>query len=462
MAQPTIVQVQRAYRDELDAHVDTATRRLATSYGEARRRMQADLDALVDRMDAALDAGRPLGPSWLMQQQRYLQLREQLDEAMLTWTDTAAQQTYQAQTSALVAAQVHTEGLVMHQLPARTATVTFARLPDNAARVLLGNTAAGSPLYALLDAAGVGARQAAERELTTGLLRGHSPRRIARGFGDQLDGGLTRATTIARTEVLRSYREVQHVSLAANTRLVQGWVWTAVLTARTCAACWAMHGSVHPVSERLDDHPNGRCAPIPLTRDGVPPPVRSGRDAFDRLPPATQRAILGSQAQRLYAAGDLQLTDLVGRRHSTEWGSTRYQRSLRAVRQGRDANPTPRYLGDLPGGDPPPGAAGAAVPAGPRPPGLPPTAMGAAGQPAAAHRTAAATALRAGPLPPVDPSVVDRLLDGLTATQLDERLRDALTDQRTPAGLLGALRAAAARAHARAAGVNTDRWPDPR
>lgn len=121
--------------------------------------------------------------------------------------------------------------------------------------------------------------------------------------------------------------------------MVKGWVWHGALTTRTCAACWAMHGTVHSLAERLDDHPNGRCVAVPQTKTwaelgfkGVPETqvqVRKGVDLFEKLPDANKERILGSRsAFEAYKAGAVKLSDFVGQKRSKGWGTTRYARSL--------------------------------------------------------------------------------------------------------------------------------------
>ena len=67
-------------------------------------------------------------------------------------------------------------------------------------------------------------------------------------------------------------------------------------------SCVALHGSVHPVTETLNDHHNGRCAMIPNTvtyRDlglHVDTPeleIESGRDWFKEQPAAMQQQMMG-------------------------------------------------------------------------------------------------------------------------------------------------------------------------
>ncbi|NPV85996.1 MAG: hypothetical protein HPY45_08320 [Anaerolineae bacterium] len=155
---------------------------------------------------------------------------------------------------------------------------------------------------------------------------------------------LSRALRIARTETLRAHREATRASYQANSDLVDGWIWHSALGERTCAACWAMHGTFHTLDERLDDHPNGRCAMVPATRswaelgrkygldfgdvEETPPKITLGVDLFERLPVETQIKILGPAKYAAWEDGKFALGDVVGRKRSREWGTHRYEKSL--------------------------------------------------------------------------------------------------------------------------------------
>jgi hypothetical protein len=144
--------------------------------------------------------------------------------------------------------------------------------------------------------------------------------------------------------MMRAYREVTRQSYLANQDVVAGWIWYSALDKRTCPACWAMHGTVHDLSETLDDHPNGRCVMVPLTRPwqalGVSAApetlaaVPRGVDLFAALRPEQQARILGPRAYRAYADGLVRLEQFVGRRYDPRWGSMRYARSLRSILRG--------------------------------------------------------------------------------------------------------------------------------
>ena len=92
-----------------------------------------------------------------------------------------------------------------------------------------------------------------------------------------------------------------------------------------------MDGSIHPLEEQLDDHPNGRCAMTPVLVDEEPPARETGEQWLERQKPDVQERVLGKAGAEAYRAGAVTLQDFVGRRYSEEWGTTRYARSLRQI-----------------------------------------------------------------------------------------------------------------------------------
>lgn len=247
------------------------------------------------------------------------------------------------------AAQRHTRELVLEQLGVSEAEfgrlgLQFNRLPREALQDLVGFTQAGSPLRDLLDKLGAAASEQVQRELVTGLGLGLGPREIAARCRKALGGNLTRALTIARTETMRAYREASGRQMEADADLLEGWVWMSGNDGRTCAACLAMHGTVHPVGARLDDHPNGRCSQVPRTQSwaalgkkygidlsDVPDSrvqVTPGTELFERMSPERQMAILGPGKFAAWQRGEFDLQDVAGQAQSSVWGSHRHVRSL--------------------------------------------------------------------------------------------------------------------------------------
>lgn len=180
-----------------------------------------------------------------------------------------------------------------------------------------------SPLRRLVAAIPGGVADTISARLTTALLTGQNPRVAAREMiaaGAELTRA--RANTIARTEILRAQRD------ATRTRYEQApgvdeWVWLSAADSRTCAVCWAMHGTRHPVDDTLDGHPNCRCTMVPVVTGGSADKIRSGDELLAEVSEEQARKILGPKRHELWVAGELDLSDMVGQRDNAEWGTMR-------------------------------------------------------------------------------------------------------------------------------------------
>lgn len=212
----------------------------------------------------------------------------------------------------------------------------FNRLNARAVENLVGFASDGSPLRALFEEIAPTCAGRVVDTLARGIALGQSPRVTAKQLRAAFGTGLTRALTIARTETLRAYRETTHEIYRANDHILDGWFWVAALTRRTCPACWAMHGSFHPLTERLDDHPNGRCSAAPSVRGRASRITQTGKQAFAALPEVQQRGILGPAMFAAWQDGAVHLWpdgpgSIVGRREDVRWGTMRYALSLSAI-----------------------------------------------------------------------------------------------------------------------------------
>lgn len=234
-----------------------------------------------------------------------------------------------------------------------------------AVQAALAASAPGAPVGRVLAALGPDAAAAARAALAEGLALGWNPKRIARRMVADARGLATaRARTIARTETMRAWRAAHHATYQQNADVVGGWVWHSARDRRTCALCWSMHGTVHPVDEPMAAHVNCRCRPIALPdlppralhdyvaytterlpkgmrgggkapRGAVPHDASPGERLFATLPDADRRVILGAARYRLYQAGQLRLADVVGYHDSPVWGRTVRLRALTAEQRKR-------------------------------------------------------------------------------------------------------------------------------
>jgi hypothetical protein len=144
---------------------------------------------------------------------------------------------------------------------------------------------------------------------------------------------LTRALRISRTEIIRAKRESSRLSYKENPKLIGGYIRKSSRTSTTCAACWALDGTIYSLDTPLDDHPNGLCYEVPYIPelDKFYDRSDTGAAAFERLSPEEQREILGPAKYEGYKKGLFGLNDLVTHTHSDKWGDITTEASLKSL-----------------------------------------------------------------------------------------------------------------------------------
>lgn len=144
------------------------------------------------------------------------------------------------------------------------------------------------------------------------------------------DDAMTRTAGIARTELVDARRLTAAYVHDVNADVVAEWVWVSrLLPGRTCASCWAMHGTVHPLTEPGPlDHLYGQCNRVPKLKpwtelgysDDEPAGlIPDARARFDALPEADQLRILGPARLDLYTTGQISWDDLAVKRTNPGW-----------------------------------------------------------------------------------------------------------------------------------------------
>jgi SPP1 gp7 family putative phage head morphogenesis protein len=173
--------------------------------------------------------------------------------------------------------------------------------------------------------------QALEEALITGLATGRNPLEVVAMLKKQIaDLPMMKASMIARTEMLRAYREGSR-QMYQRSGVVRGWIWHCAPNA--CAVCQALYGMKFPLDEPMNDHPNGRCAMIPETEtweDILGPQgkgiedtrvkLESNEDHFKALGEKKQQAILGKSRYEMWKKGELSLDDMITSKHDPVWG----------------------------------------------------------------------------------------------------------------------------------------------
>lgn len=324
------------FRRLLRAREERAVRQMAKALNQAERRIFFRWRELSARMVEARQAGEPVSEAWLYQQARYHALIFDIEEQLVVLGERAGAFLTAEQGELVAMAEEHARKLAVAGAGRSPAGIqlTWNRLPAAALENLVGFASDGSPLHMLFEAMGPVTAEGVREALTSGLAQGRNPREVGRELRKVWGLTRTRADSIARTELLRSYRRSAAQSYERNRDVLEGWVWTSALDRRACAACWALHGSFHRVDEPLDGHIRCRCTAAPRTKswgeilgdETIPdtrPVIEAGETVFGRLPVSAQREILGVRGQELYAGGDVSLRDFVHQQHDQRWGSQR-------------------------------------------------------------------------------------------------------------------------------------------
>lgn len=330
------------FRRELLNNERQAASVMVRAYGAAWGAVSLRVSDLQRQIVEAQAAGATISPAWFYQYNRAQTLQAQIEAELRRFGAYAAESTTGLQSRAVEAARRHSAALVDLAAGVRPVGIEapFDVLPTAALQDLVGFAADGSPLREVYGEIAGGVADRVTDTMVSAVSAGLGPRETARLIRRQFGTGLARALLVSRTETLRAYREAAHRNYEANSDVVEGWIWYATLGPRTCAACFAMHGSFHELKEHMASHPNCRCTPVPAVKPwkalgyNIPdnrPVIESGETAFARLTAQEQERVLGKAAFAAYRSGAVGLVDFAGRRHSDDWGTTLARRSLQDI-----------------------------------------------------------------------------------------------------------------------------------
>lgn len=320
-------------RARLDAITDAHTRTTTRAWVNAWDAVSADLDAALTQLAAEAGDGRITRKAVLRSNQLRKAL-EQISVSLDSLFTQSGQTAIDSLSDVVDAAGQAQAALIGSQLPAaeRALLNDWARVDRRQIDAIVTRSTENITKlsYPLSDEA----TATMKRELVRGLAGGKNPREVARRMLQRTEGvfngGLTRALTIARTETLDAHRAAAQVAQDENADILEGWIWTASLGARTCPACWGMHGTLFPLTQPgPEGHQNCRCARVPKTKswadlgfEGMDEPADLMPDAgtvFDGLPTATQRDILGPGRYDAWKAGDYPRSSWATKRTNDNW-----------------------------------------------------------------------------------------------------------------------------------------------
>lgn len=321
-----VAALRTAQGQMLDARARTLTAAWVRAWDALAPALAAGLgDAL-----AAVEAGRPLPRSVVLRTRR-LMLALDATRMQLEQLQHAAQKGAHTDVAAAVPPAAAAQAdLIGSQLPPSAWHPRDA--PPSALDAIVAR--AQQQITTLAKPLSDAAYRAMTRQLIRGIAVGDNPRTVAaamlRGLEGEFNGGLARALTISRTEMLDALRAAAGAEQWANRDVLAGWQWWTALDSRVCPSCWAQHGNVYPLELPGPwDHPRGRCTRLPVTKPwkdlGIqapePAPVGNadGEAVFRSLPHDTQLQIMGPGRLDALDSGTASWSDLSTRVDNPRW-----------------------------------------------------------------------------------------------------------------------------------------------
>jgi hypothetical protein len=285
----TIQQLAARQRSQIGATDEANLQSIARAYGMMNDRLKGDVDAL---MLAIQDLDNPTGAE-IKRLPQYKRLTRRMSDELDRFESYLEVAIGAAALAAIGMGLAHSAELVK-------LAGAFTSLDSGAITPLLNYLRQDGPLYARLKLITTGTLDRVIEQIISGVGQGFNPQKIARLIQDAFGGGLTDALRNMRTVQLWSYRDSAKANYTAAG--ITQWVWWAELDDVCCMSCVSQHGSIHDMSETLDDHYNGRCAMLPYI-EGLSPTEQTGQAWFDGLSEQEQRKLMGPGKLEAYKAG---------------------------------------------------------------------------------------------------------------------------------------------------------------
>ena len=248
----------------------TGERRVAAemirAYAGSWKAIRRNLDKL-EKDIPRVKSGQISEQNWFYQNRRLLDLKPLIENELKKFGDLAVDKISKQQLQAIEMSAEFARDLVvlemggLHDIPDR---LRIHNLNVKQIAAMIGINQPGSPLSTLFNSVMVGGGEAAFDILSEAVTFGYNPRKVATMLKDSLGMTLTRSLTISRTEMMRAAR-VAAQEIYKGSEVVNAWRWNANPDGLTCPTCMIMHGTEHPIEERMNSHPRCRCVPVPIT-----------------------------------------------------------------------------------------------------------------------------------------------------------------------------------------------------
>lgn len=366
----TLSRVKEHFNRAAEMRAQAAVGELSRVYADIYRQVLSEQMLLLQESQRRREQGETLTRHQVMELARYRRLTEQAETMLGDYAAAVGERTRAESMAAAADALEQTVDQLLPELAAASGLRwehvealqrEWARMDPDAVRELIAAMQDGSPLrtQTLADLPDE-VMERVEDTLATGIAAGWSEGRLVETMRLEAWGyAKWRAERIVRTEIYRAHRAATIAGYRANSDIVVGWRWHSALDTRTCLSCVALHGTLFPLSESLDDHPRGRCVALPELKSwaelGLPgdlPEWGAGQEGdgirwFEGLDADAQQFMLGPGKFDAWQRGEFDLRQLTSARWDEDWGRTFVETPLWAVLEGMGGLDAPTVEGEM-------------------------------------------------------------------------------------------------------------------
>jgi hypothetical protein len=304
---------RETWRQRLLREYAPAQREVGNAYLSATIRLKPYIVAFERALDDLPDETTPTR-GVLLTMPEYQRLINATDDQMQRFANTTER------VSTALQATATASGLAVAEALAGRAVAQVWRRASSDAVANLINFVDSPAMQSRFLTFGANAARTISDVVITNFVQGRGAIATARAVRDFVDvTPLSWATNMTRTVQVYSYRYANHAAYQANSQILEGWRWSSARDARTCISCWSQDGKVFTLDQTLNDHHQGRCAPIPIVR-GSSIRWNTGEDVFNGLPVDRQREIMGAGLYDAWKRGDAQFSEFSRPYHDSVYG----------------------------------------------------------------------------------------------------------------------------------------------
>ena len=331
MAEASIFRAIREQREAINRSELKMLQEMARLWVPSYHYLEEQLDRVIETIEAKMESGEPIDQSWFYSLERYKTMMEQSREAIEKYNQAAEKLISGEEADAIDLGITNARELVNIAEPTDP---LWTRINKRELRIMAGEISEGSPLHALFAKNWSATITEIEKALTIGISTGQGPAWIASRMKEAAQVPIKRAMLIARTEVNRAYRAATLETMRSSKAVIGYRRMCYPPTA--CFACLMMDGEFYEKALDFSDHPNGKCAAVPVTRQYDPISDADwererGQAWFERQTPEKQKALMGVGRYELWQQGKVNLRDMVYIKENTTWGGSPAIKSLREL-----------------------------------------------------------------------------------------------------------------------------------